>query len=196
MRAPTVTMKRARVFRRELTLPEVLLWQDLGKKRVDGLRFRMQHAVGSYVLDFYAPAHRLAVEIDGASHDSAERRPRRAARPLAVSAGHPRAAASGNRRPLGRQAGGRAGSHSGYGRPPPLVVPLPREAVEDPPPARRMHERREPAPHQSTAFDAAPRVLPASLRFVTPPASPRSGPARSKAGCGHGGIGRRASLRC
>lgn len=73
MRALTVTMKRARVFRRELTLPEVLLWQDLRKKRVDGLRFRRQHAVGAYVLDFYAPVHRLAVEVDGASHDSGDR---------------------------------------------------------------------------------------------------------------------------
>src|SRR3954451_7225963 len=70
MRAPLLTFKRARALRRAMTLPEVLLWQALRGGRGGGLRFRRQHPIGPDVLDFYCPAVRLAVEIDGAAHDS------------------------------------------------------------------------------------------------------------------------------
>jgi very-short-patch-repair endonuclease len=72
MRAPLLTFKRARALRRAMTLPEVLLWQALRGGKVGGLRFRRQHPVGSYVLDFYCPSVRLAVEVDGAAHDIPE----------------------------------------------------------------------------------------------------------------------------
>jgi very-short-patch-repair endonuclease len=69
MRAPLLTFKRARALRRAMTLPEVLLWQTVRGGQVGGLRFRRQHPIGPYVLDFYCPVIRLAVEIDGAAHD-------------------------------------------------------------------------------------------------------------------------------
>ena len=69
MRAPILTFKRARRLRREMTLPEVLLWQELRGNRTGGQRFRRQHPVGPYVLDFYCAASMLAVEVDGAAHD-------------------------------------------------------------------------------------------------------------------------------
>ncbi len=51
-------------------MPEVLLWQHLRKQALDGLRFRRQHPLGPYVLDFYCPSARLCVEVDGrATHD-------------------------------------------------------------------------------------------------------------------------------
>ena len=53
-----------------MTLPEVVLWQTLRKNRLHGLRFRRQHPIGPYVLDFYCGAARLAVEIDGYAHDA------------------------------------------------------------------------------------------------------------------------------
>jgi very-short-patch-repair endonuclease len=40
---------------------------------VGGLRFRRQHPIGPYILDFYCPSARLAVEIDSAAHDGVER---------------------------------------------------------------------------------------------------------------------------
>jgi len=52
-----------------MSLPEVLLWDCLRGGRLDGLRFRRQHAVGDYILDFYCAAAKLAVEVDGAHHD-------------------------------------------------------------------------------------------------------------------------------
>jgi len=69
MRAPILTLKRARALRRKMTLPEVILWQELRGARFKQLRFRRQHAIGPYILDFYCPAARLAVEVDGSAHD-------------------------------------------------------------------------------------------------------------------------------
>ncbi len=68
MRAKIVTFKRARNLRREMSLPEVVLWDHLRKGRLAALRFRRQHPIGSYILDFYCPSTRLAVEIDGEGH--------------------------------------------------------------------------------------------------------------------------------
>ncbi|MDF7776062.1 endonuclease domain-containing protein [Sphingomonas sp. AOB5] len=50
-----------------MSLPEVLLWEEL-RKRGDGLRFRRQHPAGRYILDFYCPSVGLAVEVDGEIH--------------------------------------------------------------------------------------------------------------------------------
>ncbi|MFN3548779.1 MAG: endonuclease domain-containing protein [Mesorhizobium sp.] len=69
MRAEKRTFERARRLRRELSLPEVILWDCLRGRHLEGLRFRRQHPVGPYVLDFYHAEGRLAVEIDGAHHD-------------------------------------------------------------------------------------------------------------------------------
>jgi len=45
------------------------LWSLLRTKRLDGFKFRRQHSIGaSIVLDFYCPAERLAIELDGAGH--------------------------------------------------------------------------------------------------------------------------------
>ncbi|MDI6027210.1 endonuclease domain-containing protein [Corticibacterium sp. UT-5YL-CI-8] len=51
-----------------MSLSEILLWEQLRQLRLDGLRFRRQHPIGPYVLDFYCPKARLAVEVDGAHH--------------------------------------------------------------------------------------------------------------------------------
>jgi very-short-patch-repair endonuclease len=73
MRAPPLTFRRARSLRHQLSLPEVILWQALRASRFNGLRFRRQHPIGPYILDFFCPAARIAVEIDGASHNHPER---------------------------------------------------------------------------------------------------------------------------
>ena len=73
MRAPTPTIDRARTLRRRMTPPEVIVWQGLRARRLDRIRFRRQHPMGPYILDFYRSDVRLAVAIDGIGHDSAER---------------------------------------------------------------------------------------------------------------------------
>lgn len=69
---PTKTVRRARRLRREMSLPEVLLWQQL-RGSPQGLRFRKQHAAGDYILDFFCARANLAIEIDGAAHDMGDR---------------------------------------------------------------------------------------------------------------------------
>lgn len=69
VRASEQTLRRARNLRRDMSLPEVLLWDCLRKRRPGPFRFRRQHAISPYVLDFYCPRSRLAVEVDGAHHD-------------------------------------------------------------------------------------------------------------------------------
>ena len=57
----------ARRLRREMGLPEVLLWQAL-RSRPHGLKFRRQHPVGGYVADFTCLSARLLIEVDGEVH--------------------------------------------------------------------------------------------------------------------------------
>ena len=73
MRGPKITFERAKTLRRAMSLPEIILWSHLRGGRLGALRFRRQHALGPYILDFYCPAAGLCIEIDGASHASLER---------------------------------------------------------------------------------------------------------------------------
>ena len=68
MDAPRPTIRRAKRLRRTLTPPEARLWVAL-RQKPDGLKFRRQHPIGRYVLDFYCDAAKLAVELDGAAHE-------------------------------------------------------------------------------------------------------------------------------
>lgn len=68
---PRSTVKLSRKLRSEMSLPEVLLWKEL-RKRPDGFKFRRQHPAGEFVLDFYCAKAKLAVEIDGATHEHRE----------------------------------------------------------------------------------------------------------------------------
>jgi very-short-patch-repair endonuclease len=81
MKAPKSTHGRARVLRSTLSLPEKLLWVRL-RRREPGLpRFRRQHPIGPFVLDFYCSDARLDIEIDGQSHGMGDR-PERDAPPI------------------------------------------------------------------------------------------------------------------
>jgi hypothetical protein len=65
----TVQMtKRARRLRRDMTDAERKLWQVLRREQIKGVSFRRQHPVGPFTLDFYAPALKLGIEIDGGQH--------------------------------------------------------------------------------------------------------------------------------
>jgi very-short-patch-repair endonuclease len=55
-------------MRHSPTAAEHALWQILRDRRLGGFRFRRQHPVGPFILDFYCPALKLAVEVDGSSH--------------------------------------------------------------------------------------------------------------------------------
>lgn len=61
-------IERAREFRRQPTAAEAKLWQSLRNRQLGGLKFRRQHLISPFILDFYCPAAALAVEIDGGIH--------------------------------------------------------------------------------------------------------------------------------
>jgi very-short-patch-repair endonuclease len=58
----------ARRLRREQTDEEKQLWWALRAGRFAGFKFRRQHPIGCYILDFYCPIARLAIELDGFQH--------------------------------------------------------------------------------------------------------------------------------
>ena len=60
--------KFRRALRHNLTPAEAVLWKAIQRGKLDGRKFRRQHSAGKYVLDFYCPTERLAVELDGAHH--------------------------------------------------------------------------------------------------------------------------------
>lgn len=59
----------AKQLRRELTMEERHLWYLLRGRRFSRYKFRRQHPVGHYILDFACCEARLAIELDGGQHD-------------------------------------------------------------------------------------------------------------------------------
>lgn len=60
--------QKAADLRSNATQPERALWYRLRRSQLGGLKFRRQHVVGPFIVDFYCPAKRLVVEVDGESH--------------------------------------------------------------------------------------------------------------------------------
>lgn len=65
---PIKQVKRARVLRKEMSLPEVLLWMQL-QKRPGGHKFRKQVPQHPYTLDFACLRSRVVIEVDGEAHN-------------------------------------------------------------------------------------------------------------------------------
>ena len=61
----------AREMRGRMTDAEALLWMLLRNRRIAGAKFRRQHPVGRYILDFYCDEKRLGIELDGGQHGEA-----------------------------------------------------------------------------------------------------------------------------
>jgi very-short-patch-repair endonuclease len=67
-------LERARELRKNAAQAEQILWHALRNRQLNGLKFRRQHPIGRFILDFYCPEKRLAVEIDGGQHAEPEQR--------------------------------------------------------------------------------------------------------------------------
>lgn len=69
IRGTTPKIERAaRQLRHHPTEAEVLLWGALRNRQLNGLRWRRQHPIGRFIVDFYCPSCRLVVEVDGEIH--------------------------------------------------------------------------------------------------------------------------------
>ncbi len=67
-RASKPIQQRARELRKNMTAAEKQLWSVLRGKQLDGLYFRRQHAIGTYIVDFFCAEKKLVIEVDGGSH--------------------------------------------------------------------------------------------------------------------------------
>ena len=68
---PSELLEKARELRKNQTPTEKILWECLRGKRLFGFKFRRQHNIGSYIVDFYCHTAKLVIEIDGKIHDQA-----------------------------------------------------------------------------------------------------------------------------
>ena len=66
--------ERRRGLRNKQTKAERILWWHIGDRRLNDNRFFRQYSVGPYILDFYCPKARLAIELDGETHLPSEQR--------------------------------------------------------------------------------------------------------------------------
>lgn len=68
IKTPEYVIALAREMRLNMTATEKLLWSELKSKKLDGFKFRAQHSIYRYILDFYCSEMKLAIEIDGDIH--------------------------------------------------------------------------------------------------------------------------------
>jgi very-short-patch-repair endonuclease len=64
--------QRGRELRKVMTTAEKILWNELRRKKINNLRFRRQHPLAKFVVDFYCHEKRLVIELDGPIHDTKE----------------------------------------------------------------------------------------------------------------------------
>ena len=76
---PTLKRRR-RELRRNQTDAERALWGKVRNKQFFGMKFFRQYSIGPYILDFYCPAMKLVVELDGGQHNESDKKGRDAAR--------------------------------------------------------------------------------------------------------------------
>ena len=65
---PSELLQRCRELRESQTDAESKLWRCLKNRQLFGAKFRRQHPLKGYILDFYCPEFKLAVELDGGGH--------------------------------------------------------------------------------------------------------------------------------
>ncbi|WP_269522529.1 endonuclease domain-containing protein [Coraliomargarita parva] len=61
--------QKRRDLRHKMTAAETRLWKYLKSSQLENRKFRRQHSVGPYILDFYCPTEKLSIELDGESHE-------------------------------------------------------------------------------------------------------------------------------
>ncbi|KKR21262.1 MAG: hypothetical protein UT48_C0010G0010 [Parcubacteria group bacterium GW2011_GWE2_39_37] len=65
-----IKKEQRRNLRQQGVACEQIFWNKLRNRALNGLKFRRQYSVGKYIVDFYCPGIKLAIEIDGATHST------------------------------------------------------------------------------------------------------------------------------
>ncbi len=71
---PEELLQACRELRRNATDAERLMWELVRDRRLGGAKFRRQHSIGRFILDFYCHEVRLAIELDGGGHDEQQQK--------------------------------------------------------------------------------------------------------------------------
>lgn len=66
------TFQMAEELRKRMTEAETILWEALRNKKLSGLKFRRQHPIGRFIVDFYCHKYKLVIELDGSIHNLIE----------------------------------------------------------------------------------------------------------------------------
>jgi very-short-patch-repair endonuclease len=82
---PHQLLARARELRQTATDAETLMWKLLRNRQLGGAKFRRQHPIGPFILDFYCQQAKLAIELDGGGHTEPEQARYDAARSAALA---------------------------------------------------------------------------------------------------------------
>jgi very-short-patch-repair endonuclease len=67
---PPQSKDNRRTLRKNLTTAEAFLWNHLKTKKLDGRKFRRQHGIKQYIIDFYCAEESLIIELDGEVHNN------------------------------------------------------------------------------------------------------------------------------
>ncbi len=63
-------MERRRALRQRSTQAEHVFWQLVRNGKLSGLKFKRQHSIGNYIVDFYCASKKLVIELDGEIHET------------------------------------------------------------------------------------------------------------------------------
>ena len=72
LRSFPASIQNARSLRKNATVPERILWDSLRGRKLNGWKFRRQHPIGQFVLDFFCREKAVAIEVDGEVHTQME----------------------------------------------------------------------------------------------------------------------------
>jgi very-short-patch-repair endonuclease len=72
--ANSTTLRTAALLRKNMTLPEILLWKKLKDRKLFNAKFRKQHPINMFIVDFYCHVYKLVIEVDGEVHNNEELR--------------------------------------------------------------------------------------------------------------------------
>ncbi len=65
-------IKYRKKLRKKVTPAEAVLWKYIKSEKLNGIKFRRQYSINNYILDFYCPEFKIAIELDGTHHFSEE----------------------------------------------------------------------------------------------------------------------------
>jgi very-short-patch-repair endonuclease len=68
------TIEYAKALRKRMTPAEIILWDNLRNRKLANTKFRRQHPIERFIVDFYCPEKKLVIELDGGIHEDSDQK--------------------------------------------------------------------------------------------------------------------------